>query len=198
MGLDDSSRIVSGHVQVAAFQERSKVNGPGVRSVIWVQGCPRRCPGCFNPDFLATDGGETIPVDTLIQQILAVEDTEGVTFSGGEPLEQAAALAAIAAAVQDAGKSVVVFTGCDEEELRIGRQGPYEDLLRHVDLIVAGAYREDLPGGEHPLLSSANQSIIFLTDRYRDYDFGSPRRRTEFRIKPDGTTQRSGFPRCGD
>ncbi len=106
-------------VQIAAYLPRSRVNGPGVRAVLWVQGCPMRCVGCFNPDFQPFEGGEARAVAEVVDWIVKDDATEGVTFSGGEPFAQAAALTEVARGVQQARKSVVVFTGyeCGDEKL---------------------------------------------------------------------------------
>ena len=64
-----ADRLARYYLQVGAFEPRSLVNGPGVRAVVWVQGCGRRCPGCFNPEFLPFEGGRAVPVAEVIQWI---------------------------------------------------------------------------------------------------------------------------------
>jgi anaerobic ribonucleoside-triphosphate reductase activating protein len=124
--------------------------------------------------------------------MLIESETEGVTFSGGEPFAQAGALAEVAERVRAAGKGVLVFTGYDAVELRSSRNPDFRRLLQAADLLVAGRYRSEMPG-RHPLLASANQELMFLTERYRGADFGG-RRRTEFRIAASGAITVSGFP----
>lgn len=186
--------MTTAELQIAAFLPRSRANGPGLRSVLWVQGCPFRCPGCFNPDFLAFAGGRTVPAATVAAWMLAVEDTEGVSFSGGEPFAQAGALAAVAERVQAAGKGVLIFTGFSAETLRKSTHVGIRRLLAAADLLVAGPYERDRPGA-HPLASSANQELVFLTERYRGVDFG--RRRSEYRIGTSGAVTVTGFPAVG-
>ncbi len=183
-------------IPIAAFLPSSRVNGPGLRSVIWVQGCPLRCAGCFNPDFLPFSGGTPTPIAELIDTLLAVTDTEGVTFSGGEPFAHAAALAPIARAVREEGRSVVIFTGYRWADLRQSGDFAHRALLDAADLLLAGPYERDRPSS-HPLLSSANQELVFLTDRYRTHDFGPPRRRIDLHIAADGETTITGFPARG-
>jgi len=210
-------------LRVASFEPRSLVNGPGVRAVLWVQGCGRRCPGCFNPDFLPRAGGRDVPVQEAIQWIqsaaavhhptihssthpqLPSARLEGVTFSGGEPFDQAAALAEVARAVRAMGLGVLIFTGHPWEDLERSADSGHRALLEAADLLVAGPYQRDNPPIQqsthpaihcpppHPLLSSANQELVFLTERYRNTDFGR-RRRAEYRIGADGTVRSSGFP----
>lgn len=179
-------------LHIAAYLPRSRANGPGLRSVLWVQGCPFRCAGCFNPDFLPFAGGREVATREVADWMLAESETEGVTFSGGEPFAQAGALAEVAERVRAAGKGVLVFTGYDAIELRSSRNPGFRRLLQAADLLVAGRYRSEMPG-RHPLLASANQELVLLTERYRGADFGG-RRRTEFRIAASGAITVSGFP----
>jgi anaerobic ribonucleoside-triphosphate reductase activating protein len=168
------------------------VNGPGIRSVLWVQGCPLRCPGCFNPEFQPFEGGTLTPVADLVGRILADRETEGVTFSGGEPFAHAAPLAELAARLRAGGKGVLVFTGYDEEELRGSPNEDWRRLLDAADLLVAGRYERDKPV-RHPLLASANQRLVHLTERYRETGFGGGPR-VEFRISASGDIVTTGFP----
>ena len=182
-------------LHIAAYLPRSRANGPELRSVLWVQGCPFRCAGCFNPDFLPFASGRSgrkVATRDVADWMLTESETEGVTFSGGEPFAQAGALAEVAERVRAAGKGVLVFTGYDAIELRSSRNPGFRRLLQAADLLVAGRYRGEMPG-RHPLLASANQELVFLTDRYRRADFGL-RRRTEFRIAAGGAITVSGFP----
>lgn len=181
------------NLQLAAFLPRSQVNGPGMRAVVWVQGCPFRCPGCFNEGFLPFAGGTSTPVEELAARILADQTTEGVTFSGGEPFAHAAPLALIAEACQAAGKSVVAFTGYRFADLQRSRHPYQRALLAATDLLIAGPYEAGNPS-PHPLLGSANQELVHLTARYRHHDFGPPRRRVEYRIAGASVTT-TGFPR---
>ena len=182
-------------LRVAAFVPRSLVNGPGARSVLWVQGCNLRCPGCFNPDFLPHEGGIEHAPETVAGWILDAAGTEGVSFSGGEPFLQAAALAVVARHVRAAGRSVIIFSGQEWETLRASDDEGVRALLAETDAIIAGPYRRDLPSRQ-PLLGSANQRIIFLTDRYSEKDFAAagPGQRMEFRIAPGGDVTVTGFP----
>ena len=73
-------------INLAGFLARSSANGPGIRSVVWVQGCPLNCEGCFNPQFLPFTPAQQVTPSALAERICALEPVEGVTFSGGEPL----------------------------------------------------------------------------------------------------------------
>ena len=181
-------------VRVAAFLPRSRANGPGVRAVLWVQGCPRRCPGCFNPEFLPFVGGADHAVDDVVRWVLDARGCEGLTLSGGEPFAQATALAEVARRVRGAGLGVVAFTGLEWAALRADADSGRAALLASCDALIAGPYDERRPG-RHPLLASANQLLVLLTRRYRQSDFSGPLgRRVEYHIGADGHTTLTGLP----
>ncbi len=167
------------------------MNGPGTRSVIWVQGCPYRCPGCFNQDFLPFEGGAPTSANDLITRVLAVEDAEGISLSGGEPFSQAEALLPFVSAVVAESRSVLIFSGHTRDAIAAADDPAWQSLLSITDLLIAGPYRRDIPS-THPLLGSGNQELVFVSDRYRDYDFGR-RRAGEFTITPDGNLELSGL-----
>jgi anaerobic ribonucleoside-triphosphate reductase activating protein len=95
--------IPPGYLNIMGYVDESEVNGPGCRSVIWVQGCLRECSGCFNPTSWSFEINQLIAVDTLVHQIPSNPHNQGVTFSGGEPFWQAPALADLARRVKAAG-----------------------------------------------------------------------------------------------
>ena len=97
-------------LNVARTLRRNAANGPGDRFVVWVQGCPLACPGCWNPDTWSFERRVVRDVGDLAAEILSVEDIEGVTFTGGEPFAQARALAELAHRVRLHRLSVFVFT----------------------------------------------------------------------------------------
>ena len=92
-------------LNLGAIQERSAVNGPGERFVLWLQGCPLRCPGCCNPEFQPLVPRHLLVVEELAGRILAVPGIEGVTYSGGEPTVQARGLACLSERLRPAGLS---------------------------------------------------------------------------------------------
>lgn len=179
-------------VQIAAYMARSKANGPYVRSVLWVQGCPLRCCGCFNSALWPFNGGKQITVNALIDLLLQESTTEGVSFSGGEPFTQAAQLAEVAKQVQAAGKGVLIFTGFTANALRTSDSPHIQQLLATADLLVAGPYQQH-NACKHALLASANQELVYLSERYRNMALGT--RKTEYRINNTGSITVTGFPR---
>ncbi|MFM7437851.1 MAG: 4Fe-4S single cluster domain-containing protein, partial [Snowella sp.] len=89
-------KTLSGTLNIMGYVDESEVNGPGVRAVVWVQGCLRECPSCFNPASWSFDENQLISVEELAQKILSNSKNQGVTFSGGEPFWQAESLAQLA------------------------------------------------------------------------------------------------------
>ncbi|BBB90360.1 MAG TPA: 4Fe-4S single cluster domain-containing protein [Methylomusa anaerophila] len=151
-------------INMAAFLPRSRVNGPGLRAVVWVQGCDRRCPGCFNQDMQPFTERELIGVRELADRILGINGIEGVTFSGGEPFEQAAALGELGKILHAKGLTVVAFSGYTLAELTAGDNPAWSQLLAVTDLLVAGPYLQDRPSDRY-LCGSDNQEAVYLTDR---------------------------------
>ncbi|CVK19025.1 4Fe-4S single cluster domain-containing protein [Sporomusa sphaeroides] len=183
-----------GLINMAAFLAKSRANGPGLRAVVWVQGCPRRCEDCFNQDMLEFRDNEWLPAAELAARILAVREIDGVTFSGGEPFAQAAALAGLAEQLQAAGLTVVIFTGYTYADLTAANNPDWNRLLAAADVLVAGPYKKDLPSQDY-LLGSANQELIYLTDRLKNHpDRHSSQGHTlEFTVDLAGNIVTTGF-----
>jgi anaerobic ribonucleoside-triphosphate reductase activating protein len=154
-------------LRIHAFRPCSRVNGPGRRAVLWVQGCSLRCPGCFNPETHPFEGGQVVSVEALGQRLMDLRDgLEGLTVSGGEPLEQVAGVAALLRRVKaETELSVVMFTGFAWDELERGGSSSPLPLLCDVDVLIAGRYDRTQPLGQR-LRGSANQTVHLLTNRY--------------------------------
>jgi len=179
-------------LNIAAFVSSSASNGPGKRAVVWVQGCPFRCPGCFNPNFQPFDGGSPVSPGVLADRISVVDGIEGVTFSGGEPFCQAEGLAEAARRLKKQGLNVVTFTGLTYREIREERRSSWNSLIRETDLLIAGRYDRLLPA-RHPLLSSSNQELVHISPHMegRIQETGIE---VEYIIGCSGEITVSGFP----
>ncbi|MFJ2645482.1 4Fe-4S single cluster domain-containing protein [Streptomyces sp. NPDC087420] len=158
--------MTDSQISVARTVDRCAVLGPGVRAVIWVQGCPLRCHGCVAAETLPFEGGTSRPVAELADWLAGSADIEGVTLSGGEPFSQAPALAALLDAVRATRPdfSAMAYSGFRHEVLRRGSAGQ-QALLDRLDLLVDGPY----VAARHGALrwrGSANQRLLALSDRY--------------------------------
>jgi len=149
-------------LRLGAFQERSVVAGPGVRSVLWVAGCHRRCPGCMKPELFPFDSGWEISIDEVYAKLMTIAGADGVTFSGGEPFEQPSSLGLLASRLREAGRNVTVYTGYRLERLREHTSTRYTDLLDNIDILIDGEYREDETAAGR-WRGSANQRLIPMT-----------------------------------
>jgi anaerobic ribonucleoside-triphosphate reductase activating protein len=163
---DDASRV-----NVALIVPGTEAEGPGHRYALWVQGCPMRCPGCCNPEFLPFEPRQGRDPDELVEEALAA-GVEGVTLLGGEPFAQAPALARFAAGAQAGGLSVMVFTGFLLEDLRAREEAAVSALLDATDLLVDGPYLAKQRTTSRRWIGSENQRLHFLSERY---DVADPR-----------------------
>ncbi len=183
-------------LRVAQIVSDTEAEGPGRRFALWVQGCTIRCPGCCNPEMFAADKGRAIDSADLAAQALAVKDLEGVSILGGEPGEQADAVADFCERVRAGGLSVMLYSGYTLAQLRL-RPGA-ERLLSTVDLLVDGRYEQSLPEAKRRWLGSTNQVMHFLTPRY---SLADPRFATantvELRLTREGLTI-NGWPAAAD
>lgn len=177
-------------LNLARILRRSAVNGPGERFVLWVQGCPLHCKGCWNPDTWDFSPRESWSVEALEAEIDSVPGIEGVTFTGGEPFVQASVLSSLAARVQARGLSVVIFTGYSLDELTSPEAS---GLLANTDLLIAGRYDRSRPLDGRQWLGSSNQRLHFLSRRYGPEVI--PELPTfEVHLGADGSMTLTGFP----
>ena len=151
-------------IRLAGIVKESVVDGPGIRMVIFFQGCPHGCIGCHNPGSHDPAGGYESTTEELIAALPDGKLVSGVTMSGGEPFLQAEASAEVAAAAKRKGLSVVTFTGYRFETLlAIGENKPaVMALLQQTDILVDGPYEQDKRDLGLPFRGSTNQRLIDL------------------------------------
>lgn len=187
-------------LRIFQYVPHTAVEGPGKRACVQVQGCPIHCAGCALPQTWPLDGGRLVDADFLADQILSGPSVEGVTYLGGEPFFQAAALAYIGRRIRAHGLSVVTFTGHLLEEIKAANRQDYDELLAVTDLLIDGPFQKDCVEFSRPWVGSSNQRFHFLTDRYADLagEISSIPNRIEVRMKPDGRILINGLAATED
>ena len=149
-------------MKIAGTVQDSIVDGPGFRFTLFTQGCPHECPGCHNPQTHNFGGGEEISTDEIIKKLLSNPLTDGITFSGGEPFEQAADCAVIAAAARENGLNVWCYSGYTFEELieKSRHDKGVMELLKLTDVLVDGRFILEEKSYNVPWRGSKNQRLI--------------------------------------
>lgn len=147
-------------IRIAGTVDDSIVDGDGLRFAIFVQGCPRCCPGCQNPETQDFGGGHLTTTAALLAEIEKNPLLTGVTFSGGEPFAQPAPLAELARACHARGLDVWSYTGYTLEALRHKHDQEIDALLAEVDVLVDGDYREKERDLTLLFRGSRNQRVI--------------------------------------
>jgi anaerobic ribonucleoside-triphosphate reductase activating protein len=184
-------------MQVAQVAPCTEAEGPGRRFAVWFQGCPLRCPGCCNPEFLPFQGGEAKTLAEMarwLEQTHAETAVEGVSLLGGEPFAHASAAAALAREARRRGLTVMVYSGYTIEEIRRLPDPAAAELLNYTDVLVDGPYIRELPDSERRWIGSTNQRVHLLTDRYRPDDPCWRQRNTlEIRVRGNEISV-NGFP----
>ena len=144
---------------LAGIQEDSIVDGPGIRTVFFAQGCPHHCPGCHNPETWSFEGGTEMDENTLFAIADSNPLSRGVTFSGGEPFAQAEGFARLAELLKAAGYEVASYTGYTFEQLIEGTDRQ-RSLLEKLDVLIDGPFLQAERTLEAPFRGSKNQRII--------------------------------------
>ena len=193
-----------------AFVPASRANGPGLRTVVYFQGCSLKCAGCWNPDTHKFRGMEVtvLEVAQRFEDASRLEPMEGVTFSGGEPMQQAEALLELMREIRKTAPAVSfgMFTAYTESELTGGRyvtrlkanvelkRELWHTAKGFLDFAVMGRYDQTQPAME-PLRTSHNQRLALFSSRYQEGDFGP--QLVEISIADSGKSVLTGFPVLG-
>lgn len=140
------------------LQSDSVVDGTGIRTVIWTQGCAHACPGCHNMGTHDFNGGEEVSIEDVKDEISKLEGQTGITFSGGDPLYQIDAVIELAKYIESLKMDIWVYTGFTYEEVLKMPRG--QELLTHIDVLVDGKFELKNRSLDAPFRGSTNQRII--------------------------------------
>jgi anaerobic ribonucleoside-triphosphate reductase activating protein len=193
-------------------QKSTSVNGPGDRALVHVQGCNLGCRNCWNPESHDPNNYQLeLSAKDLAKWIIA-EAKDGVTFSGGEPMQQSNELVDLIYLVKSRRPdlSIGMYTGYTQKELDeckyfytrtndfgvekmwvLPSNNPWKYIKCHLDFAIMGRFNEQLLDVSTSLRSSTNQKLVLFSDRYKESDFQS--QQIEFTIG-NGLTQITGFP----
>lgn len=146
----------------APLQSDSVVDGFGVRTVIWTQGCSHNCPFCQNPQTHDFQGGEEFLVEDICLELKNLKGQDGITLSGGDPLFQIEAVLEIAKYAKSIGLNVWCYTGFVYENiLKMGKTNSnYLEFLKYVDVLVDGKFVNELKDLSLLFRGSSNQRLI--------------------------------------
>ena len=153
----------SEYIRLAAdLQSDSIVDGPGLRTVIWTQGCGHHCEGCQNPQTWDFNGGGLVPIDMVLEAIDELEYQTGITFSGGDPMYQPEACNKIAEYCKKKGYNIWTYTGFTFEEImKLAEKKPiYKEFLSNIDVLVDGPFKIEERDLSLLFRGSRNQRLI--------------------------------------
>lgn len=156
---------------VAEIQRDSIVDGEGIRSVIWTQGCTHHCVGCHNPETHSFQEGIYIDVEDLKETISKLEGQDGITFSGGDPMEQAEACSELAKFCKEKNLNVWCYTGYTWEELlqRVEYFPAIGEFLKYIDVLVDGKFELTKKSYDVEFRGSKNQRLIDVQKSLKAY-----------------------------
>ncbi len=150
----------------APLQSDSIVDGEGIRTVIWTQGCGHHCKGCHNPETWSFDEGYLIDVKDVINEIDNLSGQDGITFSGGDPLYQVDACLKIAKHCKERDLNVWCYTGFLYEDLL--KNDKYLELLKYIDVLVDGPFILSQRSLDLKFKGSENQRVIDVPNSLKE------------------------------
>jgi len=146
-------------LELSGITADSIVDGPGIRTTVFSQGCPHHCPGCHNPETWEFGCGTPMEEEAVLDIISANPLCRGVTFSGGEPFAQAEGFAILAKLLKARGYEVASYTGYTFEQLLRGTEAQRE-LLKNLDVLIDGPFLLEQRSLELSFRGSRNQRIL--------------------------------------
>ena len=152
------------------LQSDSIVDGEGIRTVIWTQGCSHNCPGCHNPNTHSFDDGYLLDIKEVEDMVDELDGQDGVTFSGGDPFYQAESWAIIAKYIKKRGLNVWCYTGFLYETLieLSKKNSKIMDFLKEIDVLVDGPFLLEQKSYDAIFRGSTNQRIINVKKSLKD------------------------------
>lgn len=141
------------------LQSDSIVDGDGIRTVIWFQGCKHHCKDCQNPETWNFDGGMEVDIEDIKEQLKKLKYQTGITLSGGDPFFQASAATEIAKFAHSIGLNVWTYTGFTYDEI-INANDDKMELLKNTDVLVDGRFEIDKKSLACKFRGSTNQRVI--------------------------------------
>ena len=154
-------------LRLAGIERESIVDGPGIRTVIFCQGCLRHCEGCHNPETWPLNAGELVSVDEVAAIIHSNPLCRGITFSGGEPFLQADELFKLAKKLKEDGYEIASYTGFTFEELLANGTQEQRDLLSVLDVLIDGPFILSERTLDLSFRGSSNQRILNVQESLR-------------------------------
>ncbi|MGF6375498.1 anaerobic ribonucleoside-triphosphate reductase activating protein [Clostridiales Family XIII bacterium PM5-7] len=153
---------IEGSLRIAGVVKESIVDGPGLRFVIFSQGCPHHCEQCHNAGTHDFDGGYECELEKILTAIDENPLLAGVTFSGGEPVCQAESFLTLAKAIKSRGLDIIMYSGYTYEELCVlaEKQPPLKELINTIDTLIDGKYDHQLRDLTLSFRGSKNQRVI--------------------------------------
>ncbi len=182
------------NMRVANIKTYSLIYGFEPCFVIWTQGCPLHCKGCWNQDTWDFHGGYEISIDDILGQIEIQRKSEkpisAVTILGGEPFYQYESLSALVSGIRAMDLGIICYSGYEIDELVAMKK---DSIFRDIDVLISGRYEESLRDTTLQLRGSSNQTLTFLSQRYsqkniRDANY------VEFEIDEFGAIGTFGYP----
>ena len=146
-------------IELAGISGDSIVDGPGIRTTVFAQGCPHRCPGCHNPETWPFSGGTPMEEERILKIVRSNPLCRGVTFSGGEPFAQAEGFARLGRMLKEAGYEVASYSGYTFEQLLRGTPAQ-KALLETLDVLIDGPFLQAERSLELNFRGSRNQRIL--------------------------------------
>ncbi|MBP6933060.1 MAG: radical SAM protein, partial [Candidatus Methanofastidiosum sp.] len=177
-------------LNVYDIEEKSEIYGPGIRTVLWMQGCRLRCKGCWNKDMWNFKPHKLFRVEELVEKVKNIYGIEGITLIGGEPMHQSLELLKMAMEIKKLGLTVVLFTGYEFSELTSEHE---IKLWKLSDIVICGRYEENRRNIYLQWRGSENQRVIFNTKVYEKYTLAEGNY-CEINIDTNGEMTISGFP----
>ena len=155
-------------LNVSSTMSRSRANGPGVRAVIWVQGCTIGCAGCYSAPTHPHSSNSLVEPSEVVEWIRSIPDIDGITISGGEPFEQAAVLVDIIGRMKRVRPelTVFIFSGHEYQTLLQSEEKSVRELIQHSDMLSTGPYIAKLRDQALLWRGSSNQELHYITQRY--------------------------------
>ncbi len=147
----------------------SVVDGPGLRTVIFTQGCPHHCKGCHNAQSWSTKDNDVWDVDKLIDHIKKISSFKKVTISGGEPFLQNKAVLKICKSLKEDDFNIYIYSGYVFENLI--KDDINLEILKNVDYLVDGPFKEELKDTSLSIFGSTNQRIINIKEKLKEKNY---------------------------